>query len=276
LDYPGLIKLPKMGCFRVDRGHHLNHRGRSGQSGVLVPPTVGPVLKPPVQDDQINLMDGKDVTRGFFNTNRWNRIRYTLWAPVYNFPLLIFTARRRRAIELASIRAGERVLIVGAGTGLDLDHLPRQASITAIDITPAMITRLQKRARRLGVSVEAKVMDGQALEFPEATFNVVLLHFIMAVIPDPVRCLQEVTRVLRPGGRAVILDKFVPDGAKPAVILRLLQPLMSFLASELTRKLDPLVATTGLRRVHHEPAGYNGLFQIAVFEKPESTSQPEP
>jgi phosphatidylethanolamine/phosphatidyl-N-methylethanolamine N-methyltransferase len=215
-------------------------------------------------------MKGEDVPRGYFNTNCWNRIRYTLWAPVYDLLVSSFTARRRRSVAVASIQAGEHVLIVGAGTGLDLDYLPRQASITAIDITPAMIGRLQKRARRLGLSVEARVMDGQALEFPDATFEVVLLHLILAVIPNPVRCLQEVARVLRPGGRAVIFDKFVSDEAKPAVFLRLLQPAISFLGSEVTRKLGPVVAPTGLRRVHWEPAGLHGLFQIAVFEKPAS------
>jgi len=169
---------------------------------------------------------------------------------------------------VAAIQPGERLLILGAGTGLDLEFLPRHATITAIDITPAMIVRLEKRARRLGLSVNARVMDGQALEFSDASFDVVLLHLIVAVIPDPVRCMGEVARVLQPGGRAVIFDKFIPDAAEPPIGMRLLQPVISFLGTEITRSLGPIVGPTGLRRVHQEAAGFKGLYQIVVCEKP--------
>ena len=211
------------------------------------------------------------TTRGWFNTNRWNRIRYSVWAPVYDQMASIFTARRRRSVVVAAIQPGERLLILGAGTGLDLEFVPRQVTITAIDITPAMITRLEERARQLGLSVNAKVMDGQALEFPDAAFDVVLLHLILAVIPDPVLCMREVARVLRPGGRAVIFDKFIPDEAEPKLGIRLLQPVISFLGTEITRRLGPIVGPTGLRRVYEEAAGFKGLYQIVVCEKPATT-----
>jgi len=212
-------------------------------------------------------MKTESSIRGRFNTNRWNRIRYSVWSPVYDRLASIVKARRKRSIEVAAIQLGERLLILGAGTGLDLEFVPRQAAITAIDITPAMIARLEERARRLGLSVNARVMDGQALEFPDASFDVVLLHLILAVIPDPVRCMGEVARVLRPGGRAVIFDKFVADEGKPTLGMRLLQPIISFLGTEITRRLGPILSTTGLRRIHQEAAGFKGLYQIVVCEK---------
>jgi phosphatidylethanolamine/phosphatidyl-N-methylethanolamine N-methyltransferase len=213
-------------------------------------------------------MTPEPTIRGRFNTNEWNRVRYSLWAPVYDRVASLFTARRRRSVVLAAIQPGEHVLILGAGTGLDLDFVPRGAAITAIDITPAMIGRLEERARRLGLSVTAKVMDGQDLKFPDASFDVVLLHLIIAVIPDPVRCLREVVRVLRPGGRSVIFDKFIPDDAEPTFPIRLLQPVISFLGTEITRRLGPILASAGLRRVYNEAAGLNGLYQIVVCKKP--------
>lgn len=130
-----------------------------------------------------------------------------------------------------------------------------------------MIARVEDRARRLGLPVSAKVMDGQALKLPDASFDVVLLHLIIAVIPDPVRCMGEVARVLRPGGRAVIFDKFIPDGAKPNLGMQLLQPVIRFLGTEITRRLGPILTPAALRRVHQEAAGFRGLYQIVVCEK---------
>ncbi len=110
-------------------------------------------------------------------------------------------------------------------------------------------------------------MDGHALDLPDASFDAVVLHLILAAIPDPVRCLNEVARILRPGGRAAILDKFAPDGGKPSLLLRLANPLASLFGTEITRKLGMLLAQIPLQIVHQEPAGLKGLFKIAVIRK---------
>ncbi len=202
-----------------------------------------------------------------FNTNAWNRIRYTIWAPGYNLIAGAFAKKRRRSIELARIEPGDRVLLVGAGTGLDLDFLPREARIVAVDLTPAMLNKLRRRAERLGLSVDARVMDAQALEFVDNFFDVVVLHLIVAVIPDPVRCVREAARVLRPGGRAVILDKFVPDEGPAPLAARLLNPFTRIVATEFTRRLGSILAGSGLRHVHEEAVGFGGLLKIVVVEK---------
>lgn len=201
------------------------------------------------------------------NTNLWNRWRYTLWAPVYDAAAGLFRRRRRRSLALADIRAGERVLLVGAGTGLDLEWVPAAARITAIDLTPAMVSRLRRRAARLGLEVDARVMDGQALAFPDGAFDVVVLHLIVAVIPQPLRCLQEAARVLRPGGRAVMFDKFAPDSGPVPLWLRLLNLGTRVLATDVTRRAAPLLAAAGLRVVRDEAAGLRGLFRIILIEK---------
>lgn len=103
--------------------------------------------------------------------------------------------------ELLQPAAGEEVLIIGAGTGADLPFLPSGARITAIDLTPAMLARLEQRAAALGHSVQAHVMDGQALSLPSNRYDAVILHLILAVFPDPVACIREAERVLKPGGR---------------------------------------------------------------------------
>jgi phosphatidylethanolamine/phosphatidyl-N-methylethanolamine N-methyltransferase len=199
--------------------------------------------------------------------NAWKRISYTLYAPAYNLMVRPFNRMRRRSIQHLALQPGERVLIVGAGTGLDLDYLPGGVEITAIDLTPGMLKRLRRRARRLGLRVEARLMDGQALEFAGASFDAVILHLIVAVIPDPVRCVREAARVLRPGGRAVIMDKFLPDAARTPIMMRLLNPLANCLGTNLTCKLGPILAGSGLEVVRDEPAGLAGYLRIVLARK---------
>lgn len=200
------------------------------------------------------------------NTNRWNRIRYTAFAPLYD-RVARFGKQRRRSIELLALKPGERVLIVGAGTGADLPFIPEGVEIVAGDLTPAMVERIQERAGQLDRPVTAEVMDGQALPLPETSFDAVILHLIVAVIPDPAACLREVARVLKPGGRAVVLDKFVPDEQTPSLARRAFNLVTNTLFSDITRQLAPLVREAGLRVVHREPAALGGRFEIALLRK---------
>lgn len=198
----------------------------------------------------------------------WNRYRYGLWAPIYA-PVtgLMFDRMRRRASELLAPCVGEDVLILGAGPGLDLPHVPLGASLTAIDLVPGMIRRLRQRARRLGVPVETRVMDAQRLDFADASFDGALLNLILAIVPDPVRCAREVARVLRPGGRAVIFDKFAPDNLPVPLILKMFNPLARLIGSDVTRQLGPILAQSGLRPEHVESAGLGGFLKIAVVRR---------
>lgn len=202
-----------------------------------------------------------------FDTNLWNRIRYTLAAPIYDRAAGWLKSRRRRSLALLDLQPGERVLLVGAGTGLDLDLVRPGPLLTAVDLTPAMLRRLRRRARRRGLQVDARVMDAHALDFPDASFDVVILHFIVAVIPDPVRCVREAARVLRPGGRATILDKFVPDGGKAPLPVRLASPIIRILATEVTRQLGPILEGSGLRIVREETLGLHGMMKVVVVTK---------
>ncbi len=202
-----------------------------------------------------------------FNTNAWKRTIYTIWAPFYNAVVGVLNRVRRRSLARLNIQPGEHVLIVGAGTGLDLDYLSADAQITAIDLTPAMIARLSRRAERLGMNVDARVMDGQALGFADGVFDAVILHFIIAVIPDPVRCVREASRVLRHGGRAVIVDKFAPEGRRIPFILRAMNPLTRMLATDVTRQLGAILNGSGLDVVDDESFGPKGFGRIVFVHK---------
>jgi ubiquinone/menaquinone biosynthesis C-methylase UbiE len=195
----------------------------------------------------------------------WNRLRYTLWSPGYDL-FAGFHRQRRRSIELLALQPGERVLIVGAGTGLDLPHLPEGVSVLATDLTPAMLAKAKKRARP---GVELRVMDGQTLELPDESFDAVVLHLILAVIPDPVACLREAARVVRTGGRLGIFDKFLPEAGQPSVLRRAANVVTTILFSDINRKIGNLVTASGAPLVmeHDEPALLGNTFRILLLRK---------
>ncbi|MFB6354698.1 MAG: methyltransferase domain-containing protein [Halobacteriales archaeon] len=196
-------------------------------------------------------------------SNDWNRTIYRLYAPMYDWLATPFEHGRQRAIDRLDVTAGDRVLLVGCGTGRDLDALPAGASVVGVDITPAMVRRTAARADAVAPSVEAQVADGGALPFEADAFDAVTLHLVLSVVPDPAAVVAETARVLAPGGRASIYDKFVPADESPSRLRRAVNPLARRLFADLTRPLEPLVAETDLELGHREPS-LGGLYTVTV------------
>jgi len=201
------------------------------------------------------------------NTNRWNRLRYTAYAPFYDLVARRLGRGRRRAIELLDVREGERVLIVGCGTGLDLELLPRGAQVTAVDLTPAMVEKTRARAAALGMTIDARVMDAAALDLADGTFDCVLLHLILAVVPDPHSTAREAARVLRAGGRASIFDKFLPDEGSPSLLRRMVNLVTNVFATEINRRLGDILQGTPLRVVTNEGSVFGGAFRVVIAHR---------
>lgn len=203
------------------------------------------------------------------NTNRWNQIRYSVYAPIYDLIANVFHAQRKKSIALLNIQPKEKVLIVGAGTGLDLPLIPDDCELTVTDLTPAMLEILEKRSRELQKTVTVLTMDGQKLEFADNSFDKIILHLILAVIPDPVACLRESARVCKPGGSIVVFDKFVPLGQKAGIGRKILNVLTNIAATNITRDFDAINKDIGLTIEHQETAGLNGNFRIILLQKAE-------
>jgi ubiquinone/menaquinone biosynthesis C-methylase UbiE len=152
-----------------------------------------------------------------------------------------------------------RVLLTGVGTGLDLPLLPEQHSYTGLDLTHAMLRRAVSQSRRLDFcGVQG---DAQSLPFADASFDHVVLHLILAVVPDPAACLRETARVLAPGGNVLIFDKFLRAGQR-APLRRLLNPLVRRVATRFDVVFeDVLRQTPELILEHDQPALAAGWFR---------------
>jgi ubiquinone/menaquinone biosynthesis C-methylase UbiE len=150
-----------------------------------------------------------------------------------------------------------------------LEYLPPDADITAIDVTPAMLKRLEARAGRTGRAVTTRVMDARRLEFPDASFDGVVMHLILAVMPDPERGLEEAERVLTPGKRIAVFDKFLREGERASLKRRLFNVVAKPLFSDLNRRLEPIVARTSLVVEHDDAAALGGVYRIITLIKPQ-------
>ena len=201
------------------------------------------------------------------NTNNWNKFRYTLYTPWYDLLARYFRQNREESVISLGVKNGDKVLIVGAGTGLDLEFLPAGCEIVATDITPAMIERVKRRSEILKLNVKAVVMDGQVLEFADNTFDKIILHLILAVIPDPLKCIKESERVLKPGGEIVVFDKFVPKGRKVSTTRKIVNILANLFFTDITRNFESIVGQTSLTVQLDKDAGFHGNFRRIKLEK---------
>jgi ubiquinone/menaquinone biosynthesis C-methylase UbiE len=111
---------------------------------------------------------------------------------------------RYRADLLAD--ATGRVVEVGIGTGVNLQHYPAGVQLTGVDSSPAMLAIAKERAERLGRHLDAVVGEADHLDLPDAEADAVVATLLLCSVPDVPTSLAEFARVVRPGGRLLLLD----------------------------------------------------------------------
>ncbi|MDO8466001.1 MAG: methyltransferase domain-containing protein [Gallionella sp.] len=201
-----------------------------------------------------------------YRENTLLRLSYNLIAPLYDLaieqPLMKARAKSLRA--LPDDVAGN-VLLSGAGTGLDLPLLPAMHRYIALDFNAAMLSRA--RPRSTGLQVDWVLGDSMALPFPDAQFDHAVLHLILAVVPQPVQCLSEAARTIKPGGTIIILDKFLRPQQR-AWLRRALNPLSRRIATRMDVVFeDVLREVPGLQPVSDVPLLAGGWFRGIVLRK---------
>ncbi len=196
------------------------------------------------------------------------RYSYTLFAPIYDAVVAPFTvAARRRSLEQLPAESVADALLIGVGSGLDFPWLPRGSRYTGLDLTPAMLARARRKARASGLKIQLDDGDARRLPYDDAAFDAVVLHLILAVTPHPDRVLLEAARVLRPGGRMLILDKFLRADQR-APVRRWLSPLLGLLASRTDVVFEQVLAhTPNLSVLSDQPALAGGWFRHITLRK---------
>lgn len=209
-------------------------------------------------------------------TNRWNRIIYRLWAPIYDGTLnRFFLPGRTKALQLLGLQAGEWVLIVGIGTGADLPLLPKGVQGIGVDLSREMLAKACLKLERSPACVQLLQADAQTLLVNPASFDAVMLNLILSVIPDGKACLQAAFQALKPGGRAVIFDKFLREGKHVSLPRKFINLFSTLLGTDINRRLSDLMTGCPCEIIQDEPGIANGLYRVILLRKCENAVEQE-
>ena len=156
------------------------------------------------------------------------RRRYNRMALIFDFveaPVekIRFASWRQR---LRTSIVGPKALEVGVGTGKNLPYYPEDVDITAIDLSPRMLSRARRKAEQLVSGVKLLEMDAQNLAFPDNAFDTVFATFVFCSVPDPVKGLQELRRVCKPEGRLLLLEHMRPGNFILKIVFDLFNPIV--------------------------------------------------
>jgi phosphatidylethanolamine/phosphatidyl-N-methylethanolamine N-methyltransferase len=175
---------------------------------------------------------------------------------------------RLQAIERMGIKAGDRVLEVGVGTGINLALYPREATVTGIDFTAAMLEKARERAARKNAApVRLLQMDAADLRFADDSFDIVYAPYLISVVPDPVKVAQEMYRVCRPGGRIIILNHFLSPNRFLSRLERLISPATIHIGFKADLDLPAFLVQADLHPVSIEKVNWPRIWSLVTVVK---------
>jgi len=200
-------------------------------------------------------------------TITWSKFRWNLYAPVYDFLFRYLQVKRHKAFAQMKFKPGAKILIVGCGTGLDLNHLPKDVEVTALDASSEMLSRFEKRASRLNIKANVYLQDAENPYLTGQAFDYVFLHYILAVCPNPQIVLQHAITKLNEEGMLSIMDKFAPDGVPVGNLRKTLNPISKALATSITLRFADLVLIDNLVLLSDTPIAWKGNIRHILLKK---------
>lgn len=173
-----------------------------------------------------------------------------------------------RARDWVCGRSRGDVLELAVGTGLNLKHYPPEVRLTGIEWSPAMLAVAAGRARSLGREVRLVRGDASRLPFAAASFDTVVCTLSLCCIPDDDAALVEAARVLRPGGRLLLLDHVASTVAPFLWAQRLLEHFTIPREGEhFTRRPLPKLAAHGLDVVESRRQAFGALERVLAVRR---------
>jgi phosphatidylethanolamine/phosphatidyl-N-methylethanolamine N-methyltransferase len=152
---------------------------------------------------------------------------YEKWAPIYDKVYHKFLSDAHSKTAGAAAACGRDILEVGVGTGLVLRYYPPESRVTGVDLSVHMLRKAVEKVRDLGLAHVGGLasMDACRLGFRDGSFDAVAVPFVITLVPDPEGALDEMRRVLRPGGEIIVTSKLGADSGLQARVEEIVAPL---------------------------------------------------
>jgi len=175
---------------------------------------------------------------------------------------------RLQAIQRMNIQAGERVLEVGVGTGINLSLYPRHSQVTGIDFSSSMLEKARERAARKGLrNMRLLQMDAADLKFADDSFDIVYAPYLISVVPDPVKVAREMRRVCRPGGRIIFLNHFLSPNPILSRGERMISPMTIHIGFKADLDLPAFLAQSDLQPISIEKVNVPRIWSLVTCVK---------
>ncbi len=176
-----------------------------------------------------------------------------------------FSDRINTVVTDLNIPPKAKVLEVGIGTGLSLPAYPSHCEVTGIDLAPEMLDRArQKAAENRWRHFRFMEMDALALQFPDNSFDFVTSFHVVTVVPDPVKMMQEIHRVCKPGGRVVIINHFRTTKPVLGPLIGALDPVTRLLGWHASLRLSDAFDSVPLRIEKRFKTSPTSLFTVVL------------
>lgn len=177
------------------------------------------------------------------------RRRYNRMALIYD-PMEFLVETTRFALwrtDFWQKVKGSQVLELGVGTGKNIAYYPDECDITALDLSPGMLEKAHKKAKHLDSSVTLVEGDIQELPFADQSFDSVVASFVFCSVPDPIQGLQEVYRVLKPGGQLLLLEHVLSRRPFYRGLMNFINPLIVCVSgANINRDTEQNILKSGL------------------------------
>lgn len=147
---------------------------------------------------------------------------YARWAPIYDAVCGPVMVKGRRAAAAEARSHGGKILEVGVGTGLSFDDYDATTEITGIDLCEPMLekARAKMASGRYPWVKEVRQMDAHQMQFEDETFDCVVAQFVITLVANPEQVLSECHRVVKPGGRIILVNHLYSEVGVAAAVER--------------------------------------------------------
>ncbi|WP_026477663.1 class I SAM-dependent methyltransferase [Alkaliphilus transvaalensis] len=197
--------------------------------------------------------------------NSTNISKYKRLAPIYDIIFgKFFIKGRKRAISLLNLNPNDKILMVGVGTGQDINLIPFQCLVTGIDISDAMLSKAKEKSKDRNVNLLN--MNAENLEFEDESFDFAILNLVLSVVENPREAICEALRVIKDGGEILVFDKFIVKN-RVSIFRKLINKATSIIGTDINRCFEDITDGLPIYIIKDEPSMFNGNYRIILLKK---------